>query len=233
MGLIGQVFSLLFGGGGNVIRDTAEVFRENAEGASQRAAAMRGAALAQFAAEFAHPRQGVFDRALDAINRLPRPALAIGTLALFVSAMVDPVWFAARMTGIALVPEPLWWLLGRDRVVLLRRAASGEVAPVPALACANHGPRPRHRPRDRGARGRNRPPRCAKPCVGRMEGGPGMSDAIFRILADDGPWVLLVFYLLYRDFEKDKATRTVIDKNAHVLTEIATIVRERLPGPGR
>ena len=112
MGLIGQVFSLLFGGGGNVIRDTAEVFRENAEGASQRAAAMRGAALAQFAAEFAHPRQGLFDRALDAINRLPRPALAIGTLALFVSAMVDPVWFAARMTGIALVPEPLWWLLG-------------------------------------------------------------------------------------------------------------------------
>ncbi|MEM6823773.1 MAG: holin family protein [Pseudomonadota bacterium] len=112
MGLISQVFSLLFGGGGNVIRDTAEVFRENAENASQRDAAMRGAALAQFAAEFAVPRQGVFDRLLDSINRLPRPALALGTLALFVSAMVDPVWFAARMTGIALVPEPLWWLLG-------------------------------------------------------------------------------------------------------------------------
>jgi hypothetical protein len=26
--------------------------------------------------------------------------------------MVDPIWFAARMQGIALVPEPLWWLLG-------------------------------------------------------------------------------------------------------------------------
>ena len=26
--------------------------------------------------------------------------------------MVDPVWFAARMQGIALVPEPLWWLMG-------------------------------------------------------------------------------------------------------------------------
>ena len=26
--------------------------------------------------------------------------------------MLDPVWFAARMQGIALVPEPLWWLLG-------------------------------------------------------------------------------------------------------------------------
>ena len=26
--------------------------------------------------------------------------------------MVDPLWFAERMQGIALVPEPLWWLLG-------------------------------------------------------------------------------------------------------------------------
>jgi hypothetical protein len=49
---------------------------------------------------------------VDGLNRLPRPALALGTLGLFVAAMVDPVWFAARMQGIALVPEPLWWLLG-------------------------------------------------------------------------------------------------------------------------
>ncbi len=46
------------------------------------------------------------------INRLPRPALALGTLGLFLAAMIDPIWFAARMQGIALVPEPLWWLLG-------------------------------------------------------------------------------------------------------------------------
>jgi hypothetical protein len=26
--------------------------------------------------------------------------------------MIDPIWFAERMQGIALVPEPLWWLLG-------------------------------------------------------------------------------------------------------------------------
>jgi hypothetical protein len=38
--------------------------------------------------------------------------LALGTLGLFVSAMVAPLWFAERMQGIALVPEPLWWLLG-------------------------------------------------------------------------------------------------------------------------
>ncbi len=36
----------------------------------------------------------------------------LGTLGLFVTAMVDPLWFAERMQGIALVPEPLWWLLG-------------------------------------------------------------------------------------------------------------------------
>lgn len=49
---------------------------------------------------------------MDGLNRLPRPALALGTLGLFVSAMVAPLWFAERMQGIALVPEPLWWLLG-------------------------------------------------------------------------------------------------------------------------
>ena len=26
--------------------------------------------------------------------------------------MIEPLWFAERMQGIALVPEPLWWLLG-------------------------------------------------------------------------------------------------------------------------
>lgn len=112
MGLMGQIFSLIFGDGRNVIRDTAEVFVENAEAGAERSAAAQAAALAQFAGEFAAPRRGGFDRFMDALNRVPRPALALGTLALFVSAMVDPVWFAARMTGIALVPEPMWWLLG-------------------------------------------------------------------------------------------------------------------------
>lgn len=111
MGLIERTFTLLFGSG-NVLKETAEVFRENAEAGAAREATISQAALAQFAAEFAVPRRGLFDRAMDAINRIPRPALAVGTLALFVTAMVDPIWFAARMQGISLVPEPLWWLLG-------------------------------------------------------------------------------------------------------------------------
>jgi len=112
MGLIERVLTVLFGGGRNVVRDTAEVFWGNAEAQAMRDAALRSAALSQFGAEFAVPRRGWFDRLMDGLNRLPRPALALGTLGLFVSAMVDPVWFSTRMQGIALVPEPLWWLLG-------------------------------------------------------------------------------------------------------------------------
>jgi len=88
------------------------VFRVNAEGADRRAAELQAIATAQLAAEFDRPGKGLFDRAIDALNRIPRPAMALGTLALFVSAMTHPVWFSERMQGIALVPEPLWWLMG-------------------------------------------------------------------------------------------------------------------------
>ncbi|MEX3315179.1 holin family protein [Sulfitobacter sp. PS-8MA] len=112
MGLIDRLFTLVFGGERNLVRDTVEVFRENAEAGAQRAHRAQGQAMAQYGAEFAVARQGGFDRFMDGVNRLPRPMLALGTLGLFVTAMVDPLWFAERMQGIALVPEPLWWLLG-------------------------------------------------------------------------------------------------------------------------
>ncbi len=110
--MIGSLLGVLFGGGRNAIRETAEVFRPNAEGEAARSAAKSAAALAQFASEFQIERRGWFDRFIDGVNRLPRPMLALGTLGLFVSAMTDPVWFAQRMQGVALVPEPLWWLMG-------------------------------------------------------------------------------------------------------------------------
>ncbi len=112
MGVIERIFTTLFGGGRNLVKDTAEVFRENAEAGAVREAGMRTDALAQFGNEFLNPRRGWFDSFMDGVNRLPRPLMALGTLALFVSAMSNPTWFAARMQGIALVPEPLWWILG-------------------------------------------------------------------------------------------------------------------------
>ena len=54
-------------------------------------------------------------------------------------------------------------------------------------------------------------------------------DVLLKILSDHGPWVILVFFLLWRDAEKDKATRAVLAKNATVLTEIATVIKERMP----
>lgn len=112
MGMIERMFQLMFGGGGNVVRDTVEVFRENAEAGSQRGAQVQMQAMREYGEEFAIPRQGWFDRFMDGVNRLPRPALALGTLGLFVAAMIDPLWFSQRMQGIALVPEPMWWWLG-------------------------------------------------------------------------------------------------------------------------
>ncbi|MEO1140686.1 MAG: holin family protein [Pseudomonadota bacterium] len=112
MGLIERIFSVVFGGGRNAVAETAEVFRVNSDSADARAAEIQSAALAQLSAEFATERKGWYDRFVDGLNRIPRPAMALGTLGLFVAAMVDPVWFSERMQGIALVPEPLWWLLG-------------------------------------------------------------------------------------------------------------------------
>jgi len=57
-----------------------------------------------------------------------------------------------------------------------------------------------------------------------------MPDSVFvNLLAENGPWALLVFYLLYRDYQKDQATRDLLNKNTSVLTELAVLIRERLP----
>ncbi|MEP4195816.1 MAG: holin family protein [Aliishimia sp.] len=112
MGIVEGVLNTLFGGGRNVLKETVEVFRENADKGADRSYDVQMGALEQHGREFVVPRNGNFDQIMDGVNRLPRPALALGTLGLFVSAMVSPLWFAERMQGIALVPEPLWWLLG-------------------------------------------------------------------------------------------------------------------------
>lgn len=112
MGLIQDIGGFLFGSGRNVVAETAEVFRVNADASDARQAAMRAQTIRQFADEFSSPRAGLFDRMINGLNRLPRPLMAFGTIGLMVAAMTHPVWFAERMVGVALVPEPLWWLMG-------------------------------------------------------------------------------------------------------------------------
>jgi len=112
MGMIGTIIGALFGGGRNVITQTMGAFRPNAEAEATRTADYQASALGQFGREFDQVPVGWFDRLVNDLNRLPRPLMALGTIALFVSAMWNPIWFASRMQGLVLVPDQLWWLLG-------------------------------------------------------------------------------------------------------------------------
>lgn len=110
MGLIGALAGI-----GGLVRDAgglAEIVTGNrkAENAAQHEEFI--AALQQLSSEFEQERESWFDILISGLNRLPRPALALGTLGLFVYAMADPIGFSGRMQGLALVPDQLWWLLG-------------------------------------------------------------------------------------------------------------------------
>ena len=88
----------------------------------------------------AGPR-ATFDRLVDALNRLPRPILTFGTLALLGTAVLAPDWFSGRMEALSRLPEGVWWIVGavlglhfgaraQDKAV----AAKTEPAPLPEAA---------------------------------------------------------------------------------------------------
>jgi hypothetical protein len=114
MGLIGRLAGAApaVAAVGEAAQGLAEVFTPSATRRMELSAEAQTAALRQLGEEYQHAALGWFDRGVNGLNRLPRPLLAFGTLGLFVYAMVDPPGFAARMTGLNAVPEPLWWLLG-------------------------------------------------------------------------------------------------------------------------
>jgi hypothetical protein len=118
MGLIAKGLSALFGSAGGAaalgqsVTQVAQVFRPNATRALELGHDAYLAAHASHTAEFQHGRSGWFDSFVNGLNRLPRPFLALGTLGLFIYAMADPMGFGTRMQALALVPEPMWWLLG-------------------------------------------------------------------------------------------------------------------------
>ncbi|TJZ93795.1 hypothetical protein FA743_00530 [Paracoccus gahaiensis] len=97
---------------GSAATGMAEVFTQNATRRMELDEEAHARALAQAGQEFMVPRQGWFDGFVNGLNRLPRPLLALGTLGLFIYAMVEPDGFGLRMEGLQQVPEPLWWLLG-------------------------------------------------------------------------------------------------------------------------
>jgi len=129
---------------GQAATGVAEVFVPNATKAMQAAQDAYLAALGEHGAEFQYARDGLFDRFVNGLNRLPRPMLALGTLALFIYAMADPDGFSRRMIGLDQVPEPLWWLLAAivgfyfgARETHYLRTRPGKARPPRAVAAAD------------------------------------------------------------------------------------------------
>ncbi len=96
----------------NAATGVAEVFTPNSTRRMELDEQAYGQAMDQLQAEFGRAPSGWFDGLMNGLNRLPRPLLTLGTIGLFIYAMVEPVGFSQRMQGLALVPEPLWWLMG-------------------------------------------------------------------------------------------------------------------------
>jgi len=109
MSLLGAIF----GQGRNVIAETAEVFRPNAENDAQRVADAQAAALAQYAAEFG-PRANRtwLDALADGLNRLVRPVLTLALFAPVVLTVRDPERMARVWTALATMPDGYWAVAG-------------------------------------------------------------------------------------------------------------------------
>jgi hypothetical protein len=110
MGMMGSLLGA--GRAAGRIGDVAEVFVGNRAERDAADAERFNQALEEYGREFAAQPTGGFDRFVNSMNRLPRPTLTLGTIGLFVYAMIDPPGFSERMQGLALIPGPLWWLMG-------------------------------------------------------------------------------------------------------------------------
>ena len=77
----------------------------------QQIEAENGAPLPEYQPATPTGKKG-YNHMIDALNRLPRPMMALLSLAFFVVAAINPAWFEARMQAMAAIPEPLWWIVG-------------------------------------------------------------------------------------------------------------------------
>jgi hypothetical protein len=87
------------------------VFKPNAEASEARGHAYDGAALAQYAAEFAHPRRGWFDGLVDGLNRLVRLVITFGLLGILPAVVIWPEGAAIAFAALALLPAGYWALV--------------------------------------------------------------------------------------------------------------------------
>lgn len=96
---------------GKVAVDVGKTYFGDKTEKEQHLSAEQLAVLNQYAAEFAVRTQRTWwDSFVDGLNRIIRPALAIGAQLAFVWVFFDPVGFAECMQALQLVPEMLWYV---------------------------------------------------------------------------------------------------------------------------
>lgn len=96
------ILNWILGGGAKAVAQTVW-----GEARDQPLSAEPVALLNQYAL-VARAQRSRWDSLVDGINRLIRPALAIGVQGAFLWAVIDPVGFAETMQVLQVVPEPLW-----------------------------------------------------------------------------------------------------------------------------
>lgn len=131
--MLGKIVQALIGGGAQAVAAAVTPFTGDKVQEEGNRSAETLARYQQYGAEFAD-RQGRtwWDSFIDGLNRLPRPAMALGVIAIFVWASIDPAGFAAAAQAWALIPDEMWIVLGAivtfffgDRTLLAARRSKG------------------------------------------------------------------------------------------------------------
>lgn len=111
MGVISTIVDKVVGSGVSVPK-ILDAVMPNAEASDERSFELQKMVAERAMSEVVAGKKGIFNKCVDGMNRLPRPVLALGVIALFGYNFVDPIGFSVRMQGLQLVPEPMWWLMG-------------------------------------------------------------------------------------------------------------------------
>jgi hypothetical protein len=79
----------------------------------QQSYELNAANQSEYSAEFQfRENRSWWDSFIDGLNRLPRPVMALGVIALFVWCPIDTVGFSQAMVALGLIPQPMWLVLG-------------------------------------------------------------------------------------------------------------------------
>ncbi|GGE85687.1 3TM-type holin [Niveispirillum cyanobacteriorum] len=131
--MLGKIVQGLIGGGAQAVANAITPFTgDKVQDETSRHGEML-ARFQQYGGEFSDRQNRTWwDSFIDGLNRLPRPAMALGVIAIFVWASADPVGFAAAAQAWALIPDEMWIVLGAivtfffgDRTLLAARRGRG------------------------------------------------------------------------------------------------------------